>query len=295
VSYTPNAEETYTTDTFNYTVGDTCGATSNIAPCQVFIGEGGGENDGDDCSQNQAPVAVHDNASTPIATAVVIDLTGNDSDYNGNMDPTAVVITLGPDKGTLVNNGDGTVSYTPNAEETYTTDTFNYTVGDTCGATSNIAPCQVFIGEGGGGDGGDDGNHMPTANFDGAETAMETAVTIDILANDTDLDEDELDTASVVITQEPHKGTAVINPDGTVTYTPNEGVAGTMDTFNYTVDDVHGATSNIATVSVAIGFETDSDDASGGVGGNSGRSGTPGARGGTGNTGGVTQGGTRTL
>ena len=124
---------------------------------------------------------------------------------------------------------------------------------------------------------------------------METAVTIDILANDTDLDEDELDTASVVITQEPHKGTAVINPDGTVTYTPNEGVAGTMDTFNYTVDDVHGATSNIATVSVAIGFETDSDDASGGVGGNSGRSGTPGARGGTGNTGGVTQGGTRTL
>ena len=86
----------------------------------------------------------------------------------------------------------------------------------------------------------------------------------------------------------------VVNADGTVTYTPNDDVAGTMDTFNYTVDDEHGATSNIATVSVAIGFETDSEEVSGGVGGNSGRRGTNGARGGSGNTGTVGNGGTRT-
>ena len=300
VTYTPNEGEDYTSDSFNYTVSDTCGAVSNIAPCQVFVGYGGDDDDDggdDDCAGNQAPVAVHDNAFTDPETAVVIDLTGNDSDYNDNMDASAVVITQDPAKGTLVNNGDGTVTYTPNENEEYTTDSFNYTVSDTCGATSNIAACQIFIGYDSGADGGDDGddgddgNHIPVANFDGAETPAETAVIINILANDTDPDGDALDVASVEITQAPHKGTAVVNVDGTVTYTPDGGVAGTMDTFNYTVDDEHGATSNIATVSVSIGFDTDSEKVSNGA--NSGRTGTHGTRGGTGNTGTVNQ-GTRT-
>ena len=260
--------------------------------CTNFtIGDGGGE----DCSQNQIPKAVSDSAETPEGTSVLIDLTANDDDVDGNMDPTAVTITQLPNQGTLVNNGDGTVTYTPNEGTGQTGDSFNYTVSDTCGATSNIATCQVLVnaGEGGGEGGGD--NQIPTANYDGAETEMETAVTIDILANDSDADGDALDEGSVVITQAPHKGSVVDNGDGTVTYTPNEGVAGTSDTFNYTVDDEHGATSNIATVSVSILFDTEAEKVSGGVGGNSGRTGTPGTRGGgVGNTGTVGNGGTRT-
>ena len=44
-----------------------------------------------------------------------------------------------------VNNGDGTVTYTPSATTSGTTDTFNYTVSDTDGATSNIATVRVTI------------------------------------------------------------------------------------------------------------------------------------------------------
>ena len=239
----------------------------------------------EDCSQNQSPVAVSDNAETSQGAAVVIDLTGNDSDYNGNMDPTAVTITNDPDKGTVVNNGDGTVTYTPDEDQEYTTDTFNYTVGDTCGGTSNIASCQIFIGEG--------ENHDPVAVFDSATTEINVAVTVDILSNDTDYEGDALDVGSIVITEAPDKGSVVDNGDGTVTYTPNEGVASTTDSFNYTVDDVNGGTSNIATVEITIEFGVDSEGVTGGIGGNSDRSGTPGVRGGLGNTGTVSQ-GTRT-
>jgi hypothetical protein len=244
----------------------------------------------EDCSQNQIPTAVSDNVSTAQATSVLIDLTANDSDHDGNMDPTAVTITQDPSKGTVVNHGDGTATYTPDEEHEQTSDTFNYTVSDTCGAISNIASCHILIGHGEGGG----NNQIPTAVYDSGVTTMEASVSIDLLANDYDSDGDDLDQGSVVITQDPDKGAVVVNGDGTVTYTPNDGVAGTMDTFNYTVDDEHGATSNIATVSVAIGFETDSDEVSGGAGGNSGRTGTPGSRGGgLGNTGNVNQ-GTRT-
>ena len=242
----------------------------------------------EDCSQNQIPTAVSDNAQTAQGTAIVIDLTGNDSDYNGNMDPTAVTITQNPNKGTVVNNGDGTVTYTPDEEHEQTTDTFNYTVSDTCGAISNIASCQIFIGEAGG------DNQIPTAVYDAAVTEMGASVNIDILANDSDSDGDALDTGSVVITQDPAKGSVVVNADGTVTYTPNEGIAGTTDTFNYTVDDEFGGTSNIATVAVFIQYATDGTDLTGGVGGNAGGRTTQGARGGVGAGGTPTYGGTRT-
>jgi hypothetical protein len=242
----------------------------------------------EDCSENQIPTAVSDNAQTAQGTAIVIDLTGNDSDHNGNMDPTAVTITQNPNKGTVVNNGDGTVTYTPDGEHEQTSDTFNYTVGDTCGATSNTASCQVFIGEAGG------DNQIPTAVYDSGTTEMGASVNIDILGNDSDSDGDALDTGSVVITQDPAKGSVVVNVDGTVTYTPNEGIVGTTDTFNYTIDDEHGATSNIATVAVFIQYILDTEDVTSGVSGNAGGRTTQGARGGVGNGGTPTYGGTRT-
>jgi hypothetical protein len=48
-------------------------------------------------------------------------------------------------------------------------------------------------------------------------------------------------------------GTVAVNPalDGTVLYTPKKGFRGT-DTFQYTIADNDGATSNVATVSVNV-------------------------------------------
>jgi len=81
-------------------------------------------------------------------------------------------------------------------------------------------------------------NDAPAAADDAATTAEDTAVTIAVLANDSDLDGDTLVVGSVGAALH---GGAVINPDGTVTYTPAANYNGT-DSFSYTIGDGHGGT-----------------------------------------------------
>ena len=94
------------------------------------------------------------------------------------------------------------------------------------------------------------GNQPPIAANDSAVTTEATAVNINVISNDTDLD-GAIDPATVTITGAAGNGTTVPNVDGTVTYTPNTGFTGT-DTFTYTVEDNEGALSNEATVTVTI-------------------------------------------
>jgi VCBS repeat-containing protein len=91
------------------------------------------------------------------------------------------------------------------------------------------------------------GNHPPDAVDDSATTAEDTPAVINVLANDTDPDGDPL-TVSTVGT--PAHGSAVINGNGTVTYTPAANYNGT-DQFTYTVSDGYGA-SDTATVTVTV-------------------------------------------
>jgi hypothetical protein len=250
--------------------------------------------EGEDCSQNQIPTAVSEDADTFGETPVTVEVTANDWDPNGNLDPTHVEIVDTPDKGGAIVNADGSITYTPNAGMEDDSDSMTYVVYDTCGAPSNAATLHVRIGGAGTG-GGDGGNQIPTANYDEVITEQDAAVTVDILANDEDANGDALLPGSVTIIDAPGKGSATVNADGTVTYTPSPGVVATTDTFTYTVQDEHGATSNAATVGVMINYITDSKDVTGGSGSNAGRTGTPGARGGgLGNTGTVSNGGTRT-
>ena len=101
--------------------------------------------------------------------------------------------------------------------------------------------------------GGEDctGNQIPTASFDQAETYSGYSVVIDVMANDFDLDGTLLP-SSTRITQQPHKGIAVINIGGTVTYFADGDLSNTTDTFNYVVRDTCGALSNVATCSITI-------------------------------------------
>ncbi|MDZ7380389.1 MAG: DNRLRE domain-containing protein, partial [candidate division KSB1 bacterium] len=99
------------------------------------------------------------------------------------------------------------------------------------------------------------GNAAPVANNDSASTTAGTAVTINVLANDSDSD-GTLDPASVTITTAAANGTTSVNSSsGAVTYTPNPGFAGS-DSFAYTVRDNAGATSNAATVSITVSNST---------------------------------------
>ncbi|HET7843836.1 MAG TPA: Ig-like domain-containing protein [Xanthomonadales bacterium] len=89
-------------------------------------------------------------------------------------------------------------------------------------------------------------NRGPAANPDSATTPRDTAVTIAVLANDTDPDGDALSITSVTT---PANGTAVATGTS-IAYTPRAGFTGT-DTFSYTVSDGRGGTAT-ATVTVTV-------------------------------------------
>ena len=90
----------------------------------------------------------------------------------------------------------------------------------------------------------------PDAVDDTATTSQNTPVTIPVLANDSDPDDDTL---TVTAVSDPANGVAVINGDQTVTYTPDAGFSG-IETFTYTICAPEGCdtTSDTATVTVTV-------------------------------------------
>ncbi|WP_254509225.1 Ig-like domain-containing protein [Anatilimnocola floriformis] len=91
----------------------------------------------------------------------------------------------------------------------------------------------------------------PTANNDTVTIAEGGNTSISVLTNDVASGGGTLNTGSVAIIAGPTRGTAVVNSDGTITYTNGGGEFAT-DSFTYTVRDSQGNISNTATVNVAI-------------------------------------------
>jgi hypothetical protein len=136
-TYTPNTGY-FGPDSFVYQICDTAlecdTATVNITVSAVP-------------PANIAPFANDDFAETPKNTAVTFSVTGNDVDADGSIDVTSVVITTGLNTqrgGEVVENGDGTVTFTPK-NGFRGTDTFKYTVDDNLGLTSNEATVRVNV------------------------------------------------------------------------------------------------------------------------------------------------------
>ncbi len=184
---------------------------------------------------NAAPTATADSASTSEDTAVTVSVLGNDSDPDG--DALGIASVTQGANGTVVDNGDGTVTYTPNADFNGT-DSFTYTVSDGNGGT-DTATVNVTV---------NPVNDAPAASGESIATNQDTAITASVLSNDSDPDGDALSVASVT---QGANGTVVVNGDNTVTYTPVAGFTGT-DSFTYTVSDGNGGT-DTATVSVTVG------------------------------------------
>ncbi|MDA8134101.1 MAG: tandem-95 repeat protein [Desulfobacteraceae bacterium] len=124
--------------------------------------------------------------------------------------------------GTLTLNSDGTFSYTPDSDFNGQV-SFDYIVSDgqggqdTATVTVNVGPV----------------NDAPVGLADTITTAFGTAVTLNVLANDTDVDADALTVSGVT---QGTNGSVVINTDNTITYTPASGFAG-VDSFTYIAND----------------------------------------------------------
>jgi Ca-activated chloride channel family protein len=89
----------------------------------------------------------------------------------------------------------------------------------------------------------------PVAVNDSANTLEDTPVTINVLANDTDPNAG--DVLSVISVGTPMQGTAVINADNTITYSPSPDIFDASDSFTYMIGDGHGLNST-ATVTVNV-------------------------------------------
>ena len=168
-------------------------------------------------------VANNDQDETTVNTPVVITITNNDTDPQG--DNFTVTNVTDPANGTVTINPNGTVTYTPDTNFTGT-DVFTYTICD----DGNPIAC-------------DDAvvtvtipalpDNSVIANNDEETTEINTPVVIPVLNNDTDPQGDNF---TVTIINDPTNGTVELNPDGTVTYTPDINFTGT-DVFTYTICD----------------------------------------------------------
>ncbi|HET7030704.1 MAG TPA: Ig-like domain-containing protein [Candidatus Limnocylindrales bacterium] len=192
---------------------------------------------------NSAPVAIDDSDTTNEGSAgVLTEVTANDTDADGD----SLTVTGATDgtKGTTTIGLEGTsVLYRPTAGQTGI-DTYDYTVSDGHGGTDvgtvtiTIVPVEV----------------APVASDDVATLAEDDGATsIDVLANDTDADGDQLHVTAV---SQGTKGGVAITGLGTgVAYTPDPNANGS-DSFTYTISDGHGGTDS-ATVNVTISAVND--------------------------------------
>jgi hypothetical protein len=162
----------------------------------------------------------------------------------------SVTVTTAPKHGTAtVDSANGSITYQP-ASGYSGTDSFQYTVRDDLGVLSNSASVSVRI------------QPAPVAANDTATLQANQSITINVLANDTSAG-GTLNPASIKIVVPPTHGTTVLT-SGEAKYTPTMGYTG-LDTFQYSVQDNLGTTSNVATVSI----EVTGPPSSGGGGGGS--------------------------
>ena len=101
-------------------------------------------------------------------------------------------------------------------------------------------------------------NEPPVPMPDTATTNEDEAVTIDVLANDSDANPG--DTLSIASVADETNGTAFINPDNTVTFTPDANFNGTAS-FTYIAQDNNSALSASATVTITVNPVSDQPDA----------------------------------
>ena len=199
--------------------------------------EGGGGNPPIEPPVEEVPVAVNDEVSTTENTSIKIsDLLTNDTVFDYAR-ITAFDSETAED-GTVTDNGDGTLTYDP-PQNFIGEDSFNYTICDNA-ETPNCSTATVTITV---------TASSPTAVDDAYETQEDKILKIITHLNNDDLADNSTITEVGV---EGTSGTVVLEDDGDILYTPEEGYVG-EDTFTYTIcDDDETPTCSTATITITV-------------------------------------------
>ena len=227
ITYTPNANYNGS-DSFTYSVDDGNGGTS-IATVNLTVD-----------SVNDVPVSVNDVSTTNEDASVTVNVLTNDSDIDG--DTLTVSIVSASANGSLVVNGDNTITYTPDADYNGA-DSFTYMIADGNGGTST-ASVNLTV---------DPVNDAPIAQDDAFFGDQDLDIAGNLLVDngngaDSDIDSGILSVVAETITT--LNGSVVISANGDFTYTPNAGYVG-VDSFQYNLQDENGSTST-ATVNLTL-------------------------------------------
>lgn len=221
-NYTPNANWNGS-DSFVYQASDGTMTTEAVTVALTV------------CPVNDVPTAAGDAYELDQDTVLTVDVAAgvlvNDGDIDGDA-LTAAVVT-GPAHGTLSLNGDGSFTYTPDADYSGA-DSFVYAAGDeTATAEATVALTVKQIVEA---PPPEEENQRPTAVNDVYNVESGTTLqvpSVGVLVNDSDPEALPI-TASLF--SGPLHGTMTLAEDGSFSYTPNAGYVG-MDAFLYRVSD----------------------------------------------------------
>ncbi|MEM7286798.1 MAG: tandem-95 repeat protein [Actinomycetota bacterium] len=223
ITYTPTANF-FGADSFDYRICDT---TGNCATATVNVTVNG---------VPDPPIALNDSGATTEDDSVTINVALNDSDIDGDLNPSSASTWTSPASGETSDNGNGTITYTPDPDF-FGVDGFDYRICDFTG-TCSVATVTVTVSS---------VPDTPTARDDDRSIGEDQAVTIDVAANDSDPD-GYMNPASASPTTTPASGNTTTNADGTITYTPSANFFG-ADSFDYRICDT---TNRCATATVDI-------------------------------------------
>ncbi|GAB3165084.1 Ig-like domain-containing protein [Telluribacter humicola] len=193
----------------------------------------------------EPPVANSDKACLQGATDINVLANDTDPDVVGFLSAhtgsysVSIVTPPTAGKATVTVNADNTIRFTPGTIAENESVTFVYRVTDAASYTSDATVTVLYS----------QTNDAPVAQNDVATTTTERPVVISVLANDSDAD-GILQIPTIAV--KAKYGTAVVNSDNTITYTPSPGFTGT-DEFTYQVcDDGCPTPSKCATATVTI-------------------------------------------
>ncbi len=195
------------TDSFTYTISDSDG-TSSTAEVIVTVS-----------ITNAIPVAIDDTITTD--ENIPIDIAVLENDTDSDMQVLQLASTTTPTNGTIVENTNGTITYTPNAGFDGV-DSFDYTITDGVD-TSEAARVTITV---------IDINQPPMVEDFEAMTNDLEAIKINILEKVTDDENDPV----TIIEATALNGEVVNNGDGTITYTPVIGF-GAVDQISFVISD----------------------------------------------------------